>query len=328
MEKDTAGRGGFTLIELLMVVALIALVATMAVTKIGGLRGPSERKISLANQKAVERAVEGYVAFARRGIDRLDSLIDEEVQESDQTGFFDPQGSTMSATGSGFWQGPDDLGYPLPEIYSEKCSGLTPAMVSQVLTPYALSENEAYSLANRGFKYVLRHATRAKESPRAAYNEKGDDNAYLPDDETLALDPNRAACIPRAFTNGMVVAAISPFTPMGREIYRGCGANLLPNRETAADYIAAAEDVKAEVAAAGGALLAFGLGDDASIVGDPQGGIESAPVAAYPNKKFYSRYILLFRVDASTRAGEVEFAGVIDPCGNNERAARNAIKSL
>lgn len=328
MKRNANGEKGFTLIELLMVVALIAIVATLAVTKVGGIRESSERKVSLANQKAVERAVEGFLAFSRKGIDRLDSLIDDEVPRASGEGFFDPQGTSMSATGPGFYMGPDDKGFPLPEIYADRSSGLTPALVNQVLTPYALSSAEVYALANHGYRYVLRHATRASSSPRDEYGERGDDGAYLTDDAEAALDPAASACIPRAFTNGMVVAAISPFTPMGREIYRSCGAQLLDTKRTAAEYRASAQEAIDEVKAAGGALLAFGLGDRATIIGDPQGGLESAPFATYPNRKYYSRYILLFRVDTSTRAGNIVFSGVIDPCGNTESAARAAIKNL
>ena len=324
----TSARLGFTLIELLMVIALIAIVATLAVTKVGSIREASERKVSLANQKAVERAVESYMAFSRRGIDRLDALVDDEVARGAGDGFFDPYGTSMSAQGPGFYLGPDDLGYPLPEETANLTSGLTPALANQVLVPYSLSQDEVYALNNHGFRYVMRHTTRAGQSPRAAYGEKGDDGAYLPVDTALALDPNKSACIPRAFTNGMVVAAVSPFTPMGREIYRSCGVELLATKATAAEYRAAPGEVVGELKAKGGALLAFGLGDAASIVGSPDAGLESAPLATYPNRKYYSRYILLFRVETATRAGNVVFSGVIDPCGNSESAARDAIKSL
>ena len=311
-----------------MVIALIAIVATLAVSKVGSIREASERKVSLANQKAVERAVESFMTFSRRGIDRLDALVDDEVSRESGNGFFDANGTSMAAQGAGFYLGPDDKGYPLPEDVAEQASGLTPALVNQVFTPYSLSQNEVYALNNHGFKYVMRHTTYAGQSPRAAYGDKGDDGAYLPSDADLGLDSNKSACIPRAFTNGMVVAAISPFTPMGREIYRGCGVELLATKESAAEYRSASAEVVDEVMAKGGALLAFGLGDAASIVGSPDAGLESAPVATYPNKKYYSRYILLFRVETATRAGNVVFAGVIDPCGNTETAARAAIKSL
>ena len=55
-------KKAFTLIELLMVIALIAIVSTLDVTKVGGLRESSARKVSLANQKAIERAMDAFLA--------------------------------------------------------------------------------------------------------------------------------------------------------------------------------------------------------------------------------------------------------------------------
>ena len=50
-------KKGFTLIELLMVIAIVAIISTLAVSKVGGVKEAAARKVSLANQKAVERAV-------------------------------------------------------------------------------------------------------------------------------------------------------------------------------------------------------------------------------------------------------------------------------
>ena len=67
-------KKAFTLIELLIVIAVIAIIATLAVGKFGGVREAAARKVSFANQKAVERAVEAYLAGEGR-LNRLDSLL-------------------------------------------------------------------------------------------------------------------------------------------------------------------------------------------------------------------------------------------------------------
>ena len=327
-------KNAFTLIELLMVIALIAIVSTIAVTKISGINEASARKVSLANQKAVERGVSAYLAFGSRGIDRLDSMIDAEVAVQTGASGFDVNGTLLSRTGAGFYLGPDGdkLGGLDALAVSEQNAGITPNLANQAFLPYVLSDGEAYALKNWGYNYVMRHTTYATETPLSRYS-KGDDGAFLPDDAALGLDPNRSSCIPRAITNGLVVAAISPFSPVGREIYRDCGQNLIdtvdPTGKTAqqitASYRSDSAAVLAQVAATGGPLLAFGLGDRASIIGSSDAGLESAPYATYPNRKFYTRYILLFRVDTSTRAGRVTFAGVIDPCGSTIRTAQAAL---
>lgn len=326
-------KKAFTLIELLMVIALIAIVSTIAVTKISGITETSARKVSLANQKAVERGVSAFLAFGSRGIDRLDSMIDDEVGLQAGSPGLDINGTLLSRTGAGFYLGPDaDKRGGLDALtVTEKNSGITPNLANQVFLPYVLNDSEAYALNNWGYSYIMRHTTYAVATPLAMYS-KGDDGAYLPNDDTLGLDPNRSACIPRAITNGLVVAAISPFSPAGREIYRDCGQNLIDTVDPSgtpqtitASYRAQSAAVLAQVKATGGVLLAFGLGDRASIIGSSDAGLESAPYATYPNRKFYTRYILLFRVDTSTKAGKVTFAGVIDPCGATIRTAQNSL---
>ena len=86
------------------------------------------------------------------------------------------------------------------------------------------------------------------------------------------------------------------------------------------------------MAAKGGPLLAFGLGDAASIIGKSDAGLEDAPYATFVQKRYYSRYILLFRLK-TIGAGSVsqvipEFAGVIDCEGNTVRAAQHVIKRM
>lgn len=79
-------------------------------------------------------------------------------------------------------------------------------------------------------------------------------------------------------------------------------------------------------------MLAFGLGDSASIIGSANAGLESAPYSTYTLKKHYSRFILLFRVrqvgSGSVTMPAVELAGVLDCCGNTIRAAEHVLKDM
>ena len=65
-------KRAFTLIELLMVIAIIAIISTLAVSKVGGVREAAARKVSLANQKAVERGVEAFLVSGGL-LNRLDN---------------------------------------------------------------------------------------------------------------------------------------------------------------------------------------------------------------------------------------------------------------
>ena len=71
-------KKAFTLIELLMVIAIIGIIATLAVTKIGNTRRVSAMKVSVANQAAVERAFESYLTMNGGQVNRLDSLMYKE----------------------------------------------------------------------------------------------------------------------------------------------------------------------------------------------------------------------------------------------------------
>lgn len=331
-------KKGFTLIELIMVIALIAIVSTLAVSKIGDLRQRAQRQISLSSQQAVGRAVDVFQTVNNGKIDRLDSLLDKDVpdQAASSAGFYDPQGTSLSAAPgqAGFYFGRDDKGSPLPEVFAELNSGLTPRVANaaqvpnHVLVPYALSKAECNALNNWGFKYVMRHVT---DATQLTADSRGEDGSYLltgnDDAEAILNDAHMSGRYALSVTGhvGMVVAAVSPFTPFGREIYRDCGQQLLATKKTPAEYRGDSAAVIDEVKATGGALLAFGLGPHASLIGSSAGGLETVPYATYPAPKFYRQYILLLRVDTKNPAGKVEFAGVLDPCGNTIRAARAAL---
>ncbi len=327
-------KKGFTLIELLMVVALIAIVSTLAVSKLGGMREAAARKVSLASQKAVERGVAVFLSEQGR-LNRLDSLMyageGGNPLIGSKAGDFDFTFTSSLESHNGFYMGPYDT---TDEIRAERNEGLTPGLL-KVLCPYTLNATQVGSLVNRlGLKYVMAHTAYADagayEFPSLHYpNTRTYGDGTVPN-ASDGLDPNSTACVATQVITNMMVAAVNPMTDLGRTIYQACGQELLNTKNWGESYTES--EVRAEVAATGGPLLAFGLGDSASIIGKSQGGLESAPYATYPLKKYYSRYIVLIRL-RTVGAGSVaqtipELAGVIDPCGNTVRAAESIIKTL
>ncbi len=335
-------KHAFTLIELLMVIALIAIVSTLAVSKMGGIREASARKVSLANQKAVERAVEAYLVNGGR-LNRLDSLLyaggsgapifSSKTEDFNfSSTFADAEGSPNNAT-DWIYLGPkeDD---PDGTYRNEYNSGIHPDL-RKLLCPYGLSTKQADALGTRlGLRYVMAHTAFADAAtnayPAANYPK---DRAY--GDGTVpnasdGLDANESACVATSVTNRMTVAAINPMTDLGRTIYQACGQELMNTLNWGQSYDEDA--VRTEVAASGGPLIAFGLGDSASIIGKSDAGLEDAPYATFVQKRYYSRYILLFRLKTigSGSVSQVlpEFAGVIDCEGNTVRAAQHVIKRM
>ena len=327
-------KKGFTLIELLLVIALIAIVSTLAVTKLGGIKESAARKVSVANQQAIGRGVDAFLALGSGRLNRLDSLMyagnGGAPQFGSRAGFdFDSASSPEAATG--FYMGPSDATW---EIRNEVNSGLT-AELRAVLCPYMLSKPEVDALVTQlGLRFVMAHTAYADagtyEYPSMHYpKDRSYGDGSVPN-ASDGLHANDSACVATAVTNGMLVAAINPKVDLGRTIYQACGQELLNNKNWGETYDET--EVTREVAATGGPLIAFGLGDSASIVGSSQAGLEAAPFATFPHKKFYSRYILLFRL-RTTGSGSVsvvvpEFAGVLDCCGNTIRAARHVIADM
>ena len=328
-------KKAFTLIELLIVIALIAIVSTLAVSKLGGVREASARKVSLANQKAVERAVEAYLVNDGR-LNRLDSLVyagDGGAPLAGSTeGDFDFTAVSTAEARNGLYMGPSaDADESVRE---QSNSGLMPEL-RNVLCLYTLSKAQAEALNTRlGLRHVMA-ATAWADAAETAFPSQhySRDRAY--GDGTVpnasdGLDPNDSFCVATLVTNAMVVAAVNPMTDLGRTIYQACGQELMNTKNWNESYTES--EVRAEVAAKGGPLLAFGLGESASIIGTANAGLENAPFATFPQKHYYSRYILLFRLkkigSGSVAQTLPEFAGVIDCEGNTLRAAQHIIKRL
>lgn len=330
-----SAKQGFTLVELLMVVALIAIVSTLAVSKVGAVREASARRVSLANQKAVERAVEAYLAEEGR-LNRLDSLIyagngGAPIRIS-ANGDFDFSATSTAEGREGLYLGPSaDADATVREASNR---GLSDGLRS-VLCLYGLSREQVAALNLRlGLKYVMAHTAyadaAANVTPADHYPRSRPYGDGTVPDVPDGLNANDSACVATILTNNMAVAAVNPMTDLGRAIYQACGQELFNTRNQGENYDETA--VRAEVAATGGPLVAFGLGDSASIVGKANAGVEDAPHASFVPKVNYSRYILLFRlktIGSGTSAPIIpEFAGVIDPDGNTFRSAQTVIGKL
>ena len=326
-------KKAFTLIELLMVIALIAIVSTLAVSKLGGVREVSARKVSLANQKAVERAVEAYLLNGGR-LNRLDSLLYAGDGGAPLTGGtegdFDFTAVSTAESRNGLYLGPSDD----ESARIEQNSGITPDL-QKILCLYTLNRAQAEALNTRlGLRHVMA-ATAYADAAQTAFPSLHYDKDRAYGDGTVpnasdGLDPNASFCVATLVTNSMRFVAINPMTDLGRTVYQAYGQELMNTKSWGETYTES--EVRAEVAAKGGPLLAFGLGDAASIIGKSDAGLEDAPYATFVQKRYYSRYILLFRLK-TIGAGSVsqvipEFAGVIDCEGNTVRAAQHVIKRM
>ncbi len=320
-----AAQSGFTLIELIMVIAILSIISTLAVNRIGAIRDRAARKVSVANQQAVGRAVETFLALNDGGrLNRLDALVDAGTAATGAAGY-DFTARSAAGTVGGLYRGPDD---DTSEAVRERNSGLYDAGGSSLvdlLCLYRVNAAEAEALHRLGLKYVMQHDTYATGYPYQHYG-KGDDGTVP--QAADGLDAELSACVAKFVTNGMAFAAVNGATDLGRAVFQSCGQELLPTANWGSGYNE--DTVRAEIAATGGPLLAFGLGSNASIVGAAKGGIDAAPYSEALPAKYYRQYILLFRLrttgSGSVSAVTAEFAGVLDPMGNTIRAARHLLR--
>ena len=317
-------RNGFTLIELIVVIAILSIISTLAVNRIGALRERAARMVSVAAQQSAGRAVESFLTVNDGKLNRLDALVDAGTSLSDGAGYdFGDRGAIGSV--GGLYRGPDDV---VTEAVRERNSGLWDegdASLVGLLCLYRVNGAEAAALRRLGLHYVLQHDTYADGTAYSHYGTGDDGSVPRP---ANGLEPELSACIVRTVTNGMAFAAVNGMTEAGRAVFRACGQELLSTATGAGGYNEAA--VKAEIAATGGPLLAFGLGAEASIVGAARGGIDSAPYSEIIPARYYRQYILLFRLrtagTGSATPVTAEFASVLDPCGNTIPAARQGLK--
>lgn len=317
-------KAGFTLIELVMVIVILAIISSLAVTKFGSMREDSARKVSIANQQAISRAVETYLAVNHgTELNRLDSLIDEGTPVEGTEGF-DFDARSGNDTVGGLYRGPVDLGELSRATVEEKNRGIHENLLD-FLCLYRISEVEAKAFHRIGLEYVMRHNTYATGKPYDRYGHN--DDGSIPQEED-GLDPAASACMVRTVTNGMAFAVINPKTDPGRLVYQSCGQELLLTREAGQSYTD--QEVTDQVAATGGPLLVLGLGERCSMIGKTHAGLETAPYSEALPLEYYRQYLLLFRLRKTGAMGVnsvvAEFAGTLDPEGNTIHSARKLLR--
>ncbi|MBR6022339.1 MAG: type II secretion system protein [Kiritimatiellae bacterium] len=309
MSPSRYARSGFTLVELVMVIALIAMIATLAVNRLSGIRGDSADKLNFANLSRVANIVDAF-AIANDGIpDRLDSLF----------GYDLPTGT------AGSFASASDASRFLSRL-SDANTGLHPDLTNSVsyyghafaplLGTYFLAPAEADALRRAGLSYLMR-------ATDGNHLRTGDDHAWAPDSATNS--PDAVSCLATLVTNASPVAVVNPFAvsadiqPAGPAVYQACGEDVVFSTDFNV-YIdgnpySSNADALAALRSGPGILLAFGLGQYASIVGASRSGIADAPVSPALLSSQYRRYILLFRLVSTPSSSTVEFAGVMDPRG-------------
>jgi len=322
-------RAGFTLVELLVVVAILAIVASFAITQYSNTQKTAAEKVSIANQEAVNRAVQSYLMLnGGTGLNYLDALIDWGTALG-TAGTFNTNLNSATVVG-GVYRGPKQVSFSdtsAPGATAvEQNHGIASDLASKVCV-YYLSATDVANLKKMGLtRAVYFNYTTLHPSSRGGLT-------VTPEMEIVggggpAFRVEHAGAFGVALTNGAPVLAIRPSTST-LSLYQAFGSRLYATNGVAgANGVVPAPttDAEAMAAASGKVLLLFGLGNAASIIGARNGGLDNAPRCEALDFSYYRNYLLVVRCMGGATAlnAGAEFAGVLDPKGQTVNDARFA----
>lgn len=322
-EIRSSRKSGFTLVELIMVIAILALISTLAINRLSGIKVASEAKLNVANLTRIGTALDTFMAANDGKLNRLDGLL--MYDESDGTaGDFDsskfPNELSSSTVGVVYLN--DRL------ITGSTAYGGFPGLLGR----YYLTDNDVTALNNLGLQYVMRGTDGGRFTT-------GDDSVWA---QGKGENPDTGSCVAKELTNSFAVAMINPgsavgagadVSPIGTRAYQSAGMEVfftttaklkIKDSEFDSNDEAAEELLKS---GGEGILLAFGVGQFSNFIGSNKAGLDSAPVCPIITAQDeYRRYIVLIKLRHTSTGSVAEYAGIIDSLGQPIMEARAAIE--
>lgn len=318
-ENHRSPRGGFTLIELILVIAILVIISSLAISKFTDLKIRSAERVNISTMQNVQRTAETYItaAYQKSGLfSHLDSLLE-----------YGPGGSWYGLPGQyDFSEAKNDPEASPPGIYRglkgvtpqkrEENLGLTKSL-AESLGIYYLKSREVETLKDYGISDYLLHNYKSDRGCELGFKH-GDGNMPIVNGGP-GFRVNYTAFYPSILTNGSPVAVINPASSNGRNIFKALGydpkfdADTLQEIKEASDAGAMGQklykDRKVSVR-----LICFGVGGESAFA---QKALDTVPRSQVLGREYYSQYILVFKQETMGWAGyKVAFAGVIDPQGN------------
>jgi len=308
MKTFQTRKNGFTLVEMLVVVTLIAIVATIAISLLNGASREAAETVNTSNIRQLTNLVGSYQQL-HGGLlpDRFDSLLDSTKVDAGvsyttlTTGVY-----VVDNPGTVLYIGRDADRDGVIDSTSYTSKGLDPAAWQtsfRSLTVSQLTSNDVSYLASIGITSVY------DTQPRS------DGNLFHGADEYRTTA--------RALVYGAPVVTVDPTTTRnGRGLYFDLGYHDITNPT---NYPSGDLSSSARGAAMGAArFLVFGIGPNSTIVGDRKAGIQEPPKCSIVTAGEYKYYLLVVKVPPGSFSPndiDVQFAGILDPMGNNSRAA-------
>ena len=346
--KQNDARKGFTLIELVLVVAILAIIATLAVGKFGDLRKQAARKVNLASLNNISRAIDTELArtdVVSGMFDYLESLVDVSSSGAttggagnyvwDSTPASDAANAWVSIC-PGVYRGVKEVGAmqnaggvasatkSLAE-YREGNQGL-PGSFARQLGVHYLTADEAAALAKAGISVLLQHNYKNSQSSQVVSGHSTYGDAKLPfRNGGPGLRADMSAFYPAVVTNGSPVVVVRPVyqgtrgTSTARDLYTSLGSSFSMDPDSESGYLSRPEQAYADGCCP--RIVLFGLGRSSDVTAAL---FEAPPRAETLDKTYYRNYLLAFEMlNGTGNTGyTVRFLGVVDPEGNTAKGAQ------
>ena len=291
-------KSGFTLVEMLVVVTLIAIVATIGISLLGGASKDAAESVNIANIRQLTNNLGAYQQL-HGGLlpDKLDSLMSSNSVTRGLTYTTVTTGVAIADSPAlAFYIGLDTDNDGVMDNSTGTSKGIDPAAWRdsfRTLTAYQLTGSDITNLASIGITTV--------------YDVKPALNLFHGDIEYTA----------RTLKAGDPVAIVDPYTTGGgRHIYHDFG---ISDAEETSIYPSTAAGRNALFAKQ--RYLVFGVGPNTTMLGDRKAGIQDAPKSSVPKPGYYNRYLLVVKMPMGANDQTIDMAGVLDPQGKNSRKA-------
>ena len=301
---------GFTLLELVMVIAVMAIIASLGIAKYEDVKRKSAKKVNVANLQSITRAVNTHLASIDQTtglFDNMESLLDVATGGAwhGTPGQYDWAKNSMTAI-PGIYRGPKVASDPSASLDAQRVNnqGITIDLANK-LGVYYLTEADIEKMRNAGIStYLLHNYTTGQAADLGLTNP----DLTVMENGGPGTRADMSAFYKVFLTNGSPVVILSPRN--SQNVYKafGCDLNLTIDQMATMtdDQLFAADLVTTR-------LYCFGLGRTATFA---RKALETVPRCELLGRDYYRNYFLVFKQTISGATSDtITFAGVLDPQG-------------